>query len=505
VSAFIGEALDKSFPGVRALSGVNLRLEAGSIHALLGENGAGKSTLIKVMTGVYRPDRGRMTVRGEAADFHRPLDAARAGIGAVHQERNLVPAFTVGENIVLQDLPSRGWRVDRAKVRERARQCMDELGVELDPDRPVAGLSVAQCQLVEIAKALALDSAVLLLDEPTASISGDEADRLFSIVRRLAEQGRAILFVSHKLEEVFALCDTATVLRDGRSVLEGGSLASLDKDTIVELMVGRAHAALSFPDRPAPDGPPVLELERVSTASGHRDVSLSLRTGEIVGLYGLVGAGRSELATAVLGLDRITSGEVRVRGERARIRDVSDALRRHRIGYVTENRKEEGLFLDQAIPRNVAVTVWDRLRTRAGAIPAAKEAELAQRYVDQLGIRVSSLRQMAGQLSGGNQQKVSLAKWLAAKTEILIVDEPTVGIDVRTKAAFHQLIWGLAGEGLAILLISSDLPEMITLADRIVVMRDYTVRGELANDHRYDEMSQAVIRLIHDDSAQAAA
>ena len=243
----------------------------------------------------------------------------------------------------------------------------------------------------------------------------------------------------------------------------------------------------------------------MSTAAGHRNVSLSLRAGEIVGLYGLVGAGRSELAKAVLGLDRLTAGTVRVRGTRARIRDVSDALRRHRIGYVTENRKEEGLFLDQAIPRNVAVTVWDRLRTRLGAIRAPNEAELAQRYVDQLGIRVSSLRQVAGQLSGGNQQKVSLAKWLAAKTEILIVDEPTVGIDVRTKAAFHQLIWGLAGDGLAILLISSDLPEMITLADRIVVMRDYEVRGELVNDHRYDEMSQAVIRLIHGDSAAVAA
>jgi ribose transport system ATP-binding protein len=504
-AAFVGQSLDKTFPGVRALSGVNLRLEAGSIHALLGENGAGKSTLIKIMTGVYRPDGGHMTLRGEPAVFHRPLDAARAGIGAVHQERNLVPAFSVGENIMLQDLPSRGWRVDRAEVRARARACMDELGIELDPDAPVTGLSVAQRQLVEIAKALALDSAVLLLDEPTASITADEADRLFTIVRRLAAQGRAILFVSHKLEEVFALCDTATVLRDGRSVLESGSLESLDKDTIVELMVGRAHAALSFPDRPAPGGSPVLELDRVTTASGHRDVSLSVRAGEIVGLYGLVGAGRSELAKAVLGLDRITSGEVRVRGVRARIRDVGDALRRHRIGYVTENRKEEGLFLDQAVARNVAVTVWDRLRTRFGAVPGGTEAQLAQRHVDQLGIRVSSVRQPAGQLSGGNQQKVSLAKWLAARTEILIVDEPTVGIDVRTKAAFHQLIWELAGQGLAIVLISSDLPEMITLADRIVVMRDYGVRGELVNDHRYDEMSQAVIRLIHDDAVAVAA
>jgi ribose transport system ATP-binding protein len=504
-AAFVATGLDKRFPGVRALSGVNLRLEAGSIHALLGENGAGKSTLIKIMTGVYRPDGGEMAVRGEPVTFHRPLEAARAGIGAVHQERNLVPAFTVGENIMLQDLPARGWRVDRATVRARARESLELLGADLDPDAPVTGLSVAQRQLVEIAKALALDSAVLLLDEPTASITADEADRLFAVVRRLAAQGHAVLFVSHKLEEVFALCDTATVLRDGRSVLEGAPVADLDKDAIVEQMVGRAHAALSFAARPPATGGPVLELDGIATASGHRDVSLAVHAGEILGLYGLVGAGRSELAKAVLGLDRINAGEVRVHGRRARIRDVGDALRRHRIGYVTENRKEEGLFLDQAIPRNVAVTVWDRLRTRLGAVPRRAERRLAEEYIDRLGIRVSSPRQMAGQLSGGNQQKVSLAKWLAADTEILIIDEPTVGIDVRTKAAFHHLIWDLAGQGLAILLISSDLPEMVTLADRIIVMRDYAVCGEVANDHRYDEISQAVIRLIHGDAAGAAA
>jgi ribose transport system ATP-binding protein len=504
MSAFDGERLTKSFPGVRALSEANLRLEPGSIHALLGENGAGKSTLIKLMTGVYRPDGGRMLVGGEPAEFHTPLDAARAGIGVVHQERNLVPAFSVGENIMLQQLPARGWLVDRDAVRARARECLAQLDVELDPDAPVTGLSVAQRQLVEIAKALALDSGVLLLDEPTASITPDEAERLFAVVRRLAAQGRAILFVSHKLEEVYALCDTATVLRDGRSVLEGGALAEYGKDAIVDLMVGRTQDALSFPPRAvARDEQPLLELDGIATASGHRDVSLSVRRGEIVGLYGLVGAGRSELAKAVLGLDRITAGELRVGGRPARIRDVGDALRRHRIGYVTENRKEEGLFLDQTIVRNIAVTVWARLRERFGRVPRRPERELAEREMRRLDIRASSPRRLAGELSGGNQQKVSLAKWLAADTEILIIDEPTVGIDVRTKGAFHELIWELAREGRAILLISSDLPEMITLADRIVVMRAYRVQGELANDHRYDEMSQAVIRLIHAEAAAA--
>jgi ribose transport system ATP-binding protein len=506
MSAFAAERLDKSFPGVRALSAASLRLEPGSVHALLGENGAGKSTLIKLMTGVYRPDAGRMLVNGEPVVFHAPLDASRAGIGVVHQERNLVPAFSVGENIMLQRLPARGWLVDRETVRERASECLAQLDAELDPDAPVTGLSVAQRQLVEIAKALALESSVLLLDEPTASITPDEADRLFGVVRRLASQGKAILFVSHKLEEVFALCDTATVLRDGRSVLEGGALADYDKDAIVDLMVGRTQDALSFPARNVARAEELLlELDGIATASGHRDVSLSVRRGEIVGLYGLVGAGRSELAKAVLGLDRITAGELRVAGRPTRIRDVGDALRRHRIGYVTENRKEEGLFLDHTIVRNVAVTVWDRLRARVGRIPRGPERELAEREMRRLDIRASSSRQLAGELSGGNQQKVSLAKWLAAETEILIIDEPTVGIDVRTKGAFHELIWGLASEGLAILLISSDLPEMITLADRIVVMRGYRVQGELANDHNYEAMSQAVIRMIHADAGAAAA
>jgi ribose transport system ATP-binding protein len=303
--------------------------------------------------------------------------------------------------------------------------------------------------------------------------------------------------VSHRLEEVFAICDTVTVLRDGRSVLEAAPIAAHDRDDLVDLMVGRSREALSFPPRTPSERAPVLELDRVSTAAGHREVSLSVRPGEIVGLYGLVGAGRSELAKALLGLERITSGTVRAHGRPVVIRDVRDALTRHRIGYVTENRKEEGLFLDQPVSRNVAVTVWRRLAKALGYVPARREAELVRDWVDRLGIRIASQRQPAGQLSGGNQQKVSLAKWLAAETEILIIDEPTVGIDVRTKGAFHELIWGLAADGLAILLITSDLAEMVTLADRVLVMRDFRLRGELANDHDYDRMSQAVIRFIH--------
>jgi ribose transport system ATP-binding protein len=314
-----------------------------------------------------------------------------------------------------------------------------------------------------------------------------------------------VLFVSHKLEEVFQICDTVTVLRDGASVLESGALSDLTRDQVVDLMVGRVHEALTLPERTVDtSAAPILELSGVSTATGHAEVDLTVRPGEIVGLYGLVGAGRSELAKALLGLDRITAGEVRVRGEVVRIRNVRDALRNHKIGYVTENRKEEGVFLEQSVSRNIAVTVWDRLRKAFGYVPAKTETALIREYVEQLGIRIASPDQLAGTLSGGNQQKVSLAKWLAAKTEILIIDEPTVGIDVRTKDAFHTLIWDLAANGLAILLITSDLPEMITLADRVVVMRDHRVRGEVANDHDYETMSQRVIRLIHAEGTTAA-
>ncbi|HET6478708.1 MAG TPA: sugar ABC transporter ATP-binding protein [Actinoplanes sp.] len=499
----VAENLVKTFPGVRALDNANLTLRPGSVHALLGENGAGKSTLVKLLTGVYRPDGGRITWDGEELHFGGPLDAQRAGIGVVHQERNLIPAFSVAENIVLHHLPGKAGWLDKRRMRTEARRCLDLLEVELDPDTPVSRLSVAQGQLVEIAKALSLDSKVLLLDEPTASLTGDEADRLYTVVRRLRDSGRAVVLVSHKLEEVFAVADTVTVLRDGRSVAEAEPLTGYTQSEIVDLMVGRAYASIELPERRVDENrPPALRLTGVSTAIGHRDISLAVRPGEILGLYGLVGAGRSELAKAVLGLERITAGTVEVHGEPARIKDVGEALRRYRLGYVTEDRKDEGLFLDQTVARNIAVTVWRRL-SRAGLVPDRRERVLAETYVERLGIRVSSPQQLAGQLSGGNQQKVSLAKWLAAECDILIVDEPTVGIDVRTKAAFHELIAGLAAEGLALLLISSDLPETVVLADRIAVMSDLRIVGELDNDHDYPRMSQQIIRMIHAETPTA--
>ena len=502
----VAEGLTKVFPGVRALDAANLVLKAGAVHALLGENGAGKSTLIKILTGVYHADGGRLLLNGKEVRFSSPSHSAAAGIGVVHQERNVIGEFSIAENIMLQNPPSKRGVIDREHMRTVARRCLGMLDLDLDVDLPVSGLSVAQMQLIEIAKALSLETRVLLLDEPTASITPAEAENLFSVVRRLAEQGTAVVFVSHKLDEVFRVCDTVTVLRDGRSVLESGELAAYSRSDVVNAMVGRTHEVAALEPRTIDrTAVPALSLDRVTTTAGHRNISFDVYNGEIFGLYGLVGAGRTELAKSLIGLAEVTSGEVRVRGKAAKIADVRDALSTYNIGYVPEDRKSEGIFLEQPVARNVAVTVWDRIRRFGGFVPAKTEKALVDEYVAKLSIRIASPDQLAGLLSGGNQQKVSLAKWLAAQTEILIIDEPTVGIDIRAKAAIHQIIWDLATQGLAVLLISSDLPEMVVLADRIAVMRGFAIQGEITNTHVYDEMSRAVINLIHKESAASAA
>lgn len=502
-AALTVRSLRKTFPGVVALADATMTVEAGSVHALMGENGAGKSTLIKIVTGVQPADSGELLLAGEPVAFGSPHEAMTSGVGVVHQERNVVRDFTVGENIALSGLPRRGFGVDWARVWQEARRCLAMLDLDLDPRTPMRDLSPAQTQLVEIARGLYRDAKVLLLDEPTASLSNDEAERLYKVVHQLREQGTAIVLVSHKLDEVFTHCDAVTVLRDGTTVMESRPIAETSRDEVVSSMVGRALATLEAEERPVDrSGTPALELRGVSTAGGHRDISLAVHPGEVLGMYGLVGAGRTELARAIVGVDRITSGEVLVDGVPTRIRSVRDALKRLRIGYVTENRKEEGVFLLQSITRNIAVTVWDTITKPFGYVAGRKEATIVDDLVKALDIKISSPHQLAGQLSGGNQQKVSLAKWLAAKTRVLIIDEPTVGIDVRTKRAFYELIWRLADEGMAILLISSDLAEMVTLADRIVVMDQFVVRGEVDNTHEYEAMSGAVIGRIHGSEAE---
>jgi ribose transport system ATP-binding protein len=496
----------KAFPGVQALTDVDLTLRYGEIHALVGENGAGKSTLLKIVTGVYRPDAGAVQIDGIERHFTSPRDAIAAGVGTVHQERNLIPRFSVAENITLERPPTTGrGLIDRPGMIAEARRWLETLDVAVNPHTTVDRLSVAQMQLVEIAKALSLQSRILLLDEPTASITPHETERLFAILRRLRDDGAAILFVSHKLEEIFALCDRVTVLRDGRLVAFDADLCELDRDRLVTLMIGRAEEATDLPPKPVVRTRPVLEARALSTANGTREASFALYAGEVLGLYGLVGAGRSELARAIVGDDRILSGELLVEGVPARIPDSRAALERYGIGYVSENRQSEGLILAHSVQANIAVTVWQRLKNAVGWVSGRKERAEVTPFVTRLDVKTPSLDQAVGNLSGGNQQKVSLAKWLAARTRILIVDEPTVGIDVKTKQELHRLIWDLAGQGLAILLISSDLPEMILLADRIMVMKDRQIAGEVVNTHRYDETSEAIMRLIHVEDEGTAA
>jgi ribose transport system ATP-binding protein len=489
--------VSKSFPGVRALHDITFRVSPGEIHALMGENGAGKSTLIKIVTGVYKPDSGRLLLDGQSVEFASPRDALLSAIGAVHQERNLIPRFSVGENILLEHLPTRRAMVDYAEVHRQARAVLDLLDRTIDTQAEVATLSVAQMQIVEIAKALSLEAKILLLDEPTASITDHEAAALFDVLRRLRTQGVAIVFVSHKLDEVLLLCDRVTVLRDGEIAVASEPIANVTRQRLVSLMIGRDERVADIGVRSLDASQTVLELMALSTSFGHRDIELSLRKGEILGLYGLVGAGRTELARSILGFGRITSGEIRVHGQPAHIRSMHEALETYRIGYVSEDRKGEGLLLAYPVRDNIAITVWRRIAGAFGLFTPGAEAKVAGPFVGRLAIRTPSIDATVSTLSGGNQQKVSIAKWLAARTDILIIDEPTVGIDVKTKVEIHELIAGIAREGVSVLLISSDMAEMITVADRILVMHDFRVVGEVTNDHRYEPTSTAIMTTIH--------
>ena len=492
------DAVTKYFPGVKALQDVSLQLEPGSIHALLGENGAGKSTLIKIITGVYRPDGGSLLLDDEPVEFAGPRDAIAHRIGVVHQERNLIPRFSIGENIFLEQLGASPFKpIDYRSINSRARKWLHMLDLDIDPSTPVSDLSVARMQLVEIAKALALRSRILLLDEPTASLTGHETVVLFRLLQRLRDEGVSLLFVSHKLEEVQEICDRVTVLRDGRNACESQPMAGLDRQDLVRLMIGRSERIADWSARDFRDAPVSLALKDVSTPLGHAEVNLTVRRGEIVGLYGLVGAGRTELAKCIMGKFPLTSGTIEVEGRPARIRSPADAIRRYGLGYVSEDRKQEGLIMMHTVLENAGTGVWRGLARAGILLTDSMIKEKVGPFIRRLEVRTPSLDQTVGNLSGGNQQKISVAKWLAAGARVLIVDEPSVGIDIKTKAYLHELLRELSDAGTAILLITSDMPEMITLADSVVVMNDFRIAGEIRNNRVYDEMSTAIMGLIH--------
>jgi len=467
--------VSKSFGAVRALREVSLTLTGGRAHALLGENGAGKSTLIKVLAGVHRPDTGQVLVDGQPTRFVSPADAKAAGVAVIYQEPTLFGDLSVAENVAMGRHPTRrGGLVDTAAMREQAELLFERLGVDIDPKRPARGLSIADQQLVEIAKALGSDARVIIMDEPTAALSGTEVARLFGVVGALREHGAAVLFVSHRIDEVFELCQDATVLRDGGFVWSG-PLTEQTPDSVVRLMVGRSLDAL-FPKQEVEAGDTVLSVRRLTREGVFTDVSFDVRAGEILALAGLVGAGRSEIARAVFGVDKPDAGEVLVRGKRIRPGSPGAAMSAG-IGFVPEDRRQQGLVLDASIERNAALASLDRL-SRFGFLRSSDERSLAADWAVKLQLKFARLTDPVAVLSGGNQQKVVLAKWLSRQPRVLIVDEPTRGIDVGTKAEVHRLLSELAAQGVAVLMISSELPEVLGMADRVLVVREGRVVGE---------------------------
>jgi rhamnose transport system ATP-binding protein len=462
-------AVRKSFGAVAALRDVRLELHAGQVHALLGENGAGKSTLVKILAGVHQPDAGAVELDGRPVTFSGPAAALAAGIAVIYQEPTLFPDLSVAENIFVGRQPLRGLRrIDAAAMRAQAAALFDRLGVRMDVDRPARGLSIADQQLVEIAKALSLDTRVLIMDEPTAALSGVEVDRLFAVVRSLREAGTAVLFISHRLDEVFALCQRITVLRDGQWVSTDDA-GELSVDQVVRRMVGREVSAL-FPKQDAAVREPRLTVSGLTRAGYFQDVSFTVHSGEIVALAGLVGAGRSEVIQAVFGIDRYDSGTVEVAGKRLPVGNPRAAIAAG-VALVPEDRRQQGLVMELSVQRNATLPRRWSL-ARLGLLSGQAERRTAAEWTRRLNVRAAGLGEPVSTLSGGNQQKVVLAKWLSTAPGVLIVDEPTRGIDIATKAEVHQLLSGLAAEGVAVLMVSSELPEVLGMADRVLVMHE---------------------------------
>jgi rhamnose transport system ATP-binding protein len=491
--------ISRSFGGVQALADVDLTLHGGEVHALVGENGAGKSTLVKILTGVEQPDSGEIVVAGEPQRLGDPQAAHRLGIAAMYQEPTVFLDLGVAENIFAGRRP-RGLlgSVDWSAMRREAEAALAQIGVDFAADTPVRGLGVADRQLLEIAKALSAEARLLIMDEPTAALSSREVENLFAITRRLCERGVGILFVSHRLEEISAISDVVTVLRDGRHVATRAA-SELTHGEIIRLMVGRSLDAL-FPKEEAEIGEPVLVLEGFTRHGVFSDVSFEVRRGEIVGLAGLVGAGRSEVARSLFGIDPHDEGEVFLAGERFRPRSPRASMRRG-LAYLPEDRLAQGLVQPMSVAENASMAILPEL-TPGGFLRPRNERRLARRFMAELRIKAVSPAQPVLALSGGTQQKVVLSKWLAAEPRVLILDEPTRGVDVGTKADVHRTISHLATQGLAILLISSELPEILGMSDRVVVMREGRVVEELS---REDATSERVIEAATGVAAGAAA
>lgn len=477
------DGVSKRFDATQALSDVSLALQAGEVHGLVGENGAGKSTLIKIMTGIHDADEGTMTMGGE--DF-APRDAADAqlrGVAAIYQEPSIFPDLTVAENIYIghQD---RGWLVDWKRMMADAEKILATLDIDVDPSMPAAGLSVAGQQAVEIAKAISLDTKVLIMDEPTAALSAHEVERLFRQVRQLRDSGVAVLFITHRLDEIFAICDRISVFRDGRHI-STRPVVEVTEESLIREMVGRDPSEF-FARGEHPEGEVVLSVDSLSTAGKFADVTFDVRRGEVLGFAGLVGAGRTDVALALFGIEPPDSGTVLLEGEKISVSSPNQALG-HGIAYLSEDRRGRGLSMNQSVTANITLATLARYTTGLGMVDRASETLDAGVLAERLDIKTPDLKTPVGNLSGGNQQKTMLAKWLNAEPKLLILDEPTRGIDVGAKADVHKFIDELAESGIAIIVISSDLPEVLAMSDRIAVMREGTLRGIISKQDASQE------------------
>ncbi len=467
----------KQFGAVQALRNAELVLYPGEVHALLGENGAGKSTLVKILGGIHLPDAGVLKVAGEVVELHNPAQSQRLGIAVIHQEPTLFPDLNVAENVFMGRHPrDRFGRVDWKRMYQEVERLIARLDVPLSVYTPVQGLSVADQQMVEIANALSLNARVLVMDEPTAALSAHEVEKLFVITKQLREQGVAIVLVTHRLEEVFALADRVTIMRDGAHVITAPTSQFTSED-IIRYMVGRELTAL-FPKSEAEIGDVLLDVQHLTREGVFKDISFQLRRGEILGFSGLVGAGRTEVARVLFGIDRGDAGEIRINKDLVHITSPQVAMR-YGLAYVPEDRRQQGLVMDFSIAANITLPILQRF-SRFGVVDRQRERETATNYSQQLRIRSAGIDQLVKALSGGNQQKVVLAKWLITNPKILILDEPTRGVDVGAKAEVHRIVSDLAAKGLAIILISSELPEVLGMSDRVLVMHEGHLTGEFS-------------------------
>jgi ABC-type sugar transport system ATPase subunit len=472
------KGISKAFSGVQALKDVSFTIYGGQIQGLVGENGAGKSTIIKILAGFYKPDQGEIVIDNESVAFSSPRDSKNHGISVIHQELLLVPHLTVAENISLGQWPKNGRKLIAWKeMYKRAEEALKMLGAAIDPNAIVSTLSTGEQQLVEIARSLSTETRVLILDEPTASLSESETQRLLQIVKKLREKGLAIVYVSHRLEEVFELADMITVFRDGKLV-QSATHKEITPNNIVRLMVGR-DVSLERTRKPT-HGKKVLEVRNLTRKGALEDISFDLHEGEILGLGGLVGAGRTEIFRCLFGVDPMDQGEILIDGKPVRIRNSQDAIN-HRIGFVTEDRKTQGLVLNASIKENASLSILNRIK-KFGMVDKVREKEIVQNYKDQLRIKAPSLETVVISLSGGNQQKVVLARWLATNPRILLLDEPTRGVDVGARSEIQHMIEDLVSQGLAIIIISSDLNELLQLSDRIIVIREGKNVAELTDN-----------------------